>query len=294
MPAELRESSPEVAEPALKKRNIAKTTNKVNDEGISECFKVIRTKFYLSLAPCHLANPINGVKSQHLEPLVMKYHPKARGVVLSYFNITLSNERDGGESQTSLVKVNDASPFAFLWATVDLLIWQPQQGDVLEGYIYMQTQSHIGLLVHDTFNASLKFKNLPQDWEFVPSQADEYSEEQSSENSKFRSYGHWVDGNGTKVEGKIKFSVKRVNTAGRMVSLEGTLVSPESELDAQPVSTERRKLSTSAAAASNATHMRFDDEPDAPEVTEIPEAAAEDVPTYEKSDDEDASDDSSE
>ncbi|KAF3988308.1 hypothetical protein FT663_04054 [Candidozyma haemuli var. vulneris] len=294
MPAEVRESSPDVAEPALKKRNIAKTTNKVNDEGISECFKVVRTKFYLSLAPCHLGNPINGIKAQHLEPLVMKYHAKARGVVLSYFNVTLSNERNSSPGDKSdLIKVDDATPFAFLWATVDLLIWQPQPGDVLEGYIYMQTQSHIGLLIHDTFNASLKFKNLPQDWQFVPSQADEYGEEQGdSGNSKFRSYGYWTDENGTKVEGKIKFTVKVVNTSGRMVSLEGTLVSPESELDAQPISSERRKSSTSAAASVGANHLRFEDEDGAtesPQVTEIPAAAADEVPSYDKTEENDDS-----
>ncbi|PSK38829.1 hypothetical protein C7M61_002132 [Candidozyma pseudohaemuli] len=296
MPAEVRESSPDVAEPPLKKRNIAKTTNKVNDDGISETFKVVRTKFYLSLAPCHLGNPINGIKAQHLEPLVMKYNAKARGVVLGYFNVTLSNDRDSTD-KTSLVKVNDVTPFAFLWATVDLLIWQPQPGDVLEGYIYMQTQSHIGLLVHDTFNASIKVRNLPQEWEFVPSQADEYGEEQGdSGNSKFRSYGYWTDENGTKVEGKIKFTVRNVNTAGRMVSLDGTLVSPESELDAQPVSHERRKSSTSAAASAGANHLRFDDESDpteAPQVTEIPEAAAEEVPSYDNKEEEDSSSDES-
>ncbi|KAM3125366.1 hypothetical protein CJJ07_001515 [Candidozyma auris] len=297
MPAEVIDAASGVAEPAKKKRALAKTTNSVNEDGISECFKVVRTKLYVSLAPCHMGNAINGVKAQHLEPLVMKYNPQAKGVVLSYFNITLSQDRESSvkDGQAKLAKVNDSTPFTFLWATVDLLIWQPQPGDVLEGYIYMQTQSHIGLLVHDTFNASLKSKSIPQNWEFVPSQADEYGEEQGdSGNSKFRSYGYWTDENGTKIEGKIKFTVKTIHTSGKMVSLEGTLVSPESELDAQPV--ERRKSSTSAASAP-ATHVRFDEDSiEPPQVTEIPEAAADEVPTYDKDeedDDDSSSDDSS-
>lgn len=287
MPAEVRfESNNGFEEPPAKRRAPNKSTNVVNPEGTSECFRVVRTTMYVSLAPCYITNPINGIKAQHLDPLIMTYFPKADGVVLSYSNLNVSKEHhsvDSNGEPNTIAKVSDSSPFSFLWVNVDLLIWRPQIGDVLEGYIYMQTASHIGLLVHDTFNASIRMRNIPQDWEFVPSQADEFEAEQQEEgaSSKFRSYGYWADAEGTKVEGKITFTVRSIHTTGKMMSLEGTLVPPESELDAQPVFQERRGSNT--AAAPSGKHMKFDEEP-AGDATEGSEPKADVLPTYEDSD----------
>lgn len=288
MPAEVRTASEaDLNAPSTKRRALLKSSNPVNLDGLSECFQVVRSNLYVSVAPCHITNPINGIKAQHLDPLIMTYFPKAQGVVLSYSNITVSKEHhslDTNDQPITISKVGDSTPFSFMWITVDLLIWRPQIGDTLEGYIYMQTASHIGLLVHDTFNASIKFRNIPQDWEFIPSQADEFeesSEAAESKSSKFRSYGYWADASGTKVEGKISFTVRAIHSTGRMLSVEGSLVSPESEIDAQPVFQERRS-STAMSPVSN-KHMKFDDEP---VVAEIPEPKEDVIPTYEKSDDE--------
>lgn len=272
-----------------KKKQFAspKDINPVDGEGISECFQKFTASLYLSLAPCHISNPINGIKSQHLDPLIMSYFSKAKGVVLAYSNIKLSDDnisKDSDENTITVARITDSSPFTFLWVTVDLLIWRPQIGDTLEGYIYMQTASHIGLLVHDTFNASIKKFNIPPNWNFIPNQEDEFSEE-LNEAVKFKSFGHWADENEVKIEGKLKFKIKSIHTSGKIVSLDGTLIEPGSEIDAQPVFRERRLSSSSAQ--SNNKHRKFDDE-DIPTVTEIPEPIDEDLskmPGYSKSDD---------
>lgn len=281
-----------------KTRTIPKSTNPVNAEGLSECFRVARTSMYVSLAPCHISNPINGIKSQHLDPLVMKYFQKAQGVVLGYSNIVINSGECEVTGENEIVApVADLSPFAFMWITVDLLLWTPQIGDTLKGYIYMLTATHLGLLIHDTFNAYIRFRYIPQDWQFVPNQADEYAEsgnndEDTSGRNNFRSYGYWADQNGLKVEGKITFNVRAVYTSGKMISLEGSLVSPESELDAQPVheNTERSEVFAHAnAAVSTSNHIKFDSEPSAP----VPEAAKsqeDGVPGYENDSDVDSSD----
>lgn len=265
----------ELPAPKRKQFTIPKSTNPLNDEGVSETFQKITTSLYVSLAPCHLANPINGIKEQHLDPLVMTYFHKAQGVVLSYSNIKLSEDNittDSQENPISIARVEGSSPFTFLWITVDFLIWRPQIGDVLEGYIYMQTASHIGLLLHDTFNASIKKYNIPESWQFIPSQVDEYSDD-----GKFKSFGYWVDENEIKLEGKLKFTVKAIHTTGRVVSIEGTLIKPGAEQDAQPVFRER-KASTAAAPSQ---HKKFDDD-DLPAVTEIPEPKEDEaiIPAY--------------
>lgn len=65
-----------------------------------------------------------------------------------------------------------------------------------------------------------------------------------------------------------------------MLSLEGTLVPPESEIDAQPVSQERRGSTTGVPSG---RHMKFDEEP-IPEIVETTEQKVESIPTYEDSD----------
>lgn len=284
---------------ASKKSNsLPKSTNPIGEDGISECFRVARTSMYLSLAPCHISNPIDGIKQQHLDPLVMKYFPKGRGVVLGYSGIVI-NESEPSDSETQikevLATVSELSPFAFMWVTVDLLLWAPQVGDSLKGYIYMQTASHLGLLVHDTFNAFIRFRYIPQDWTFVPNQADDFGaaddqEDDNTRRSNFRSYGHWMDSAGLKVEGKITFTVRAILTSGKMISLEGTLVSPESELDAQPVhKTLTREQPSIEPTSTVNSHVKFDTEDTLHEkAATVAESQVDGVPGY------DASSDSSE
>ena len=220
----------------------------------------------------------------------MTYFPKAKGVVIAYSNLKLSPENkttDTDDNPIYVSTVSNSSPFTYLWVTVDLLIWQPNAGDIIEGYSYMQTASHIGLLVHDTFNATIKKLNIPAEWRFVPSQVDEYAESEQ-DTGKFKSFGYWVDENDVKIEGKIKFTVKSVHASGRVVSLAGTLIKPGSEKDAQPVIRERRS-SNSGVNASSGKHKKFDEE-DVPTVTEIPEPESESIesaiPTYINSEEE--------
>lgn len=272
---------------SIKKRKqsiIPKSSNPVGDDGISECFQKVTTHMYVSLAPMHLNNPINGLKAQHLDPMIMTYFPKAKGVVLAYSNITLSEDNittDSDNNVITIAKIEGSSPFTFLWITVDLLIWRPQAGDVLEGYIYMQTASHLGLLIHDTFNASIKKYNIPNEWRFIPSQEDELNDDASG---NFKSFGYWVDENETKVEGKLKFTIKSMQTSGKVVSAEGTLIKPGAEKDSQPIFRERRSSNSAQAGKSN-KHMKFDDEQDIPSVVEIEEPTEDTLPAYVKDSD---------
>lgn len=276
-------------ESSYKKRKslvIPKSTNPKNEDGISECFHKYSTALYVSLAPCHLNNPINGIKAQHLDPLVMTYFPKAQGVILSYSNIQLSGDnsaKDTEDNEITIAQIEGSSPFTFMWISVDFLVWKPQIGDVLEGYIYMQTASHLGLLIHDTFNASIKKYNIPNDWSFIPIQEDEI--EASEEDGKFRTFGYWQNEEGIKVEGKLKFTIKSIHSTGKVVSVEGTLIEPGRERESQPVARERRSSHTVVPAQNS--HMKFDDDIDdiAPKVTEFPSEIDNEIPGYTKADD---------
>ncbi|CUM65963.1 uncharacterized protein PRCAT00003617001 [Priceomyces carsonii] len=259
---------------------LSKSVNPVNDEGVAQCFYMVTSSMYISLAPCYTQHPINGIKSQHLDPMIMTYFSKAKGVVLSYSNIKISGRNKSIDSEgnpLTIARIEGSSPFTFFWISVDFLIWRPQVGDCLEGYVYMQTASHIGLLIHDTFNATIKKYNIPNTWRFLPSQQDEYSEDSTS---NFKSFGHWVTENDLRIEGKLKFNVKALHTTGRVISVEGTLISPGFELESQPIFRERRTSSTSQAVNS---HMKFNEEDNSmPMVPVIEETLGRDLPIYSK------------
>lgn len=234
--------------------------NQVGENGLSNCFYVFHTELYVSLAPIHLNNPINGIKAQHLDPLVMSYFPRARGVVLSYLNIKLDRQNESvnanGENVT-IARIEGSTPFTFMWVLVDLLVWRPLVGDVMEGYVYMQTASHIGLLVHDTFNASIKKLSIPHQWEFVPSQEDEIVDEFAL---LAKSFGYWADENGNRIDGKLKFIVKRVHLASKVLSLEGTLLEPGLEQESQPVLHKAHARGNDSQASSTGKHLKFDED----------------------------------
>lgn len=263
--------------------SFSQNTNKLDKDGFSECFHKLSVSLHVSLAPCFNRDPFRGVKVQHLDPMLMTYSSIARGVVIAYSDLRLSKENidEDSNDQKGLAKIANSSPFSFLWALVSLLIWKPQVGDVMEGYIYMQTPSHIGLLIHDTFNASIKKFNIPDDWNFVPNQEDEYLEDNDG-HSKFKSFGYWMDNTGARVEGRLRFTVKSIHTTGKVVSLEGTLLNPSSEKDAQPVTF---LANESSQSESTSHHKKFDEEGDGKNVTvsEIPEPKDDDfeqLPKY--------------
>ncbi|KAF5096477.1 hypothetical protein D0Z00_002767 [Geotrichum galactomycetum] len=285
--------------------------NPVDANGLSQCFHKVSTTIYVSLAPVYTQNPTAGIKSQHLDPLLMTYFPSVDGVVLSYSNLRLLGKDEDLSVQPGeavMAKVMYDSPFSYLWIAVDFLVWRPQAGDKVEGWVNLQSPSHIGLLIHDTFNASIKRDAIPSDWYFEPLQADEEAEydenaeltntvdaaaaelektEQAAASDAKKQFkgpkvlGHWFDAKGTRVEGKLKLTVRSVNVNGKFITVQGTLV----DLEALPVDYKSRKIITPTGAGSSASsnsttknaaagkHMKFD-ESDSESAQESPKVAS--------------------
>ncbi|KAH3687405.1 hypothetical protein WICPIJ_001618 [Wickerhamomyces pijperi] len=212
-----------------KRKQAPPSTNPVNSDGLSECFHKVRTSLYVSLAPVYLSNPLEGIKAQHLDPLLMKHFAKLNGVVISYTDLQLSNSSAESDDEQLMAKVNAHSPFCFLWVSAEFLIWKPLIGDNIEGNIYIQSPSHIGLLINDTFNASIKRSQIPPNWTFKANEADAGDEEDS------KNLGQWFDENDMPIEGKLQILVKGIHTSGRVVSVEGSLITPGMEVESQPV-----------------------------------------------------------
>lgn len=198
------------------------------------------TSFYLALSPIAHHFPLEGLCAEHISPLILTYYAPLKGVVLSYNSPRLSESPEKGakvskgrDAKTVLGTSVDEYAVTFVWLTVDLLIFKPQRGAVLEGYVNLQNESILGLICYNYFNAGIERSRLPKDWQWV---ADETTEESGEMSRKGRreAAGHYVNGEGNKVEGKIIFKVKDFEaTAGAemgsgSINIYGTLLA-ESE-----------------------------------------------------------------
>jgi DNA-directed RNA polymerase I subunit RPA43 len=250
------------------------STNPKDDRNLSECFHKVTTHLYVSLAPVHTHEPLKGIKQQHLDPLLMSYFPPAEGVVLAHYNLKLCGQDEKSsqdEDRPVMARIMYDSPFAYMWISVDLLVWKPMPGDVLEGWINLQSPSHIGLLVHDTFNVTIKRDAIPKGWVFIPNQADddnvgEDADEEDNTNDKGssnqsgpRSLGHWIDETGSRIDGKLRFTVKSLNVSARIVSVQGSLLKPgEVREDLTKLNTHNTNQDT----ATQKKHVKFENDDD--------------------------------
>ncbi|KJK87773.1 hypothetical protein H633G_08379 [Metarhizium anisopliae BRIP 53284] len=203
---------------------------------------------YEPLYPNGWAQPITSCQYQHLQHLQNKYVPSLRGVLLNYKNVALgpSPGRDGAamddETPTTVVSQNEYA-VGFGWITADVELFVPSRGAWMEGSVNLQTEGHIGVVCYGKFNASVEARRLPPAWKWVSNESPEAHgfEETASVITaddhgvvrQIHSTGFWVDGNGDRVKGRVRFRIRNFDagTSGETsyLSLEGTMLDKDSE-----------------------------------------------------------------
>jgi DNA-directed RNA polymerase I subunit RPA43 len=195
-------------------------------------FHTQTASFYLSLAPITQRFPLEGACAEHLSPLILTYYPPLRGVVLSYSNARIAEEPLGKGSDQVLVRCVDEYGPGYVWVTAEFLIFKPQRMAQLEGYINLQNEGHLGIVCWNLFNASIERQRLPKDWKWVS------IEDAKKDTTLDVSYaedgaGHFVDGEGKKVEGMVQFKVKDIESSHDrergFLSIQGTMLDDEAE-----------------------------------------------------------------
>ncbi|MCJ1476462.1 hypothetical protein MMC13_005128 [Lambiella insularis] len=216
--------------------------------------------FYLTLSPICQSFPVQGLCAEHLSPLLLTYYPPFSGVILSYSNARLTEEpQRASTTETTgavLAKSVDEYAVSFVWLTADFLVFKPQKGRWVEGWINLQNESHVGLVCWNLFNASIEAKQLPKDWKWIPAgnltssktklkrgHEEISAEEHQGTNGASQSNpialqedeGHFEDADGKRMEGSIRFRVKDVETSSStdreksFLSIVGTLLGVEEE-----------------------------------------------------------------
>ncbi|KAI0179401.1 hypothetical protein GGR52DRAFT_304848 [Hypoxylon sp. FL1284] len=223
---------------------------------------------YLPLFPSGLVEPIEGFADQHLRPLLNRYVPSFRGVLLAYRNPRLG-EAPGKGSLTEESAMEDAvllesiNEYAvnFGWLTVEVDLFRPTRGSWMEGSVNLQGEGHIGVVCWDMFNASIEASRLPQGWRWIDllskdketakssgKKSDrkktaeeaklptpEPPEDEENDETQIHTTGYWVDEAGTRIRGgaKLYFRIKHyeVGISGDYgyLSIEGTMLGEEEE-----------------------------------------------------------------
>ena len=203
---------------------------------------------YEALYPNGWAQPVTNCEYQYLQHLQNKYVPSLRGVLMSYENVSLGPEpgREGAATNDeTLTTVSSFNEYAvgFGWITADVDLFVPSRGAWMEGSVNLQTEGHIGVVCFGKFNASIEARRLPPSWKWVSNEAPEAAgfEETASVITaddhgvvrQVHSTGFWVDVNGDKIKGKIRFRIRNFDagTSGEStyLSLEGTMLDKDSE-----------------------------------------------------------------
>lgn len=203
---------------------------------------------YEPIYPVGWAQPVTNCEFHYLRHLQNKYVPSLRGVLMNYKNVALGDEpsrvgaaRDDDEPTT--LKSQREYGVGFGWITADVDLFVPSRGAWMEGSINLQTEGHIGVVCFGKFNASIEARRLPPSWKWVSNEDPEAEgmEETASivapdEHGvvhQIHSTGFWVDANGDKVKGKIRFRIRNfdVGISGETtyLSLEGTMLDKASE-----------------------------------------------------------------
>jgi DNA-directed RNA polymerase I subunit RPA43 len=220
-------------------------------------FHLQTTSLYLPLSPISQSSALTGLCAEHLSPLILTYYPPLRGIVLSYSNVRLSETPSPDSSSTNeplpvLAKSVDEYAVSFIWATADFLVFRPQKGTWIEGYVNLQNESHLGLVYLNLFSASIPRSYLPKSWKWIedPSSSGpsnpKTAEKRSRGSAEVEGQGHFVDENGNKVDGMVRFRIRDFETQARIesdrgfVSIEGTLLSAEEEREVEMKEREKR------------------------------------------------------
>lgn len=211
--------------------------------------------------PAAFDEPLTKTAREYLDPMLNRYSPKFKGVLLAYKNVNLSEQprradpKNPPTDDTPVVLESvECYALPFAWLTADLHLFIPSRGAWMEGVINLQSEGHIGVVCFDKFNASISRRSLPRGWTWVDQPEEEEPEPAAEEDPffdaqeqpgevdegkkaeqvpKLRSSGYWLDRNGEKVTGKIYFRIKNFSSGSTgdytYLSLQGTMLDDEAE-----------------------------------------------------------------
>lgn len=219
----------------------------------SSPFHSITSTLYLPLSPISLSqtHALASLQSEHLSPLLLTYYRPFGGIVLAYDNATLSSTPPAkdtttglaGESVFALARTAGEYGVLYVYLTATFLVFRPERGQTLDGWINVQTEGFLGAVVLNLFSVGIECKRLPRSWRWVgPGQGGNKAKGSAASkggdvnvDDDDDALGYFMNETGERVRGALSFRVRDVDVipgAERdkgFISIEGTLLPPDEE-----------------------------------------------------------------
>jgi DNA-directed RNA polymerase I subunit RPA43 len=144
-------------------------------------FHSVRLSLYLPLSAISLSpsTALASIQAEHLSPLLLTYYGPARGIILAFTDTVLSSTPPDPSSPPSptrqqqkdstpiLARCADDYGVSYTWLTATFLVFRPAPGDTLSGWTNVASDTFIGLIVYNYFQAGVARPRIPRDWRWV-------------------------------------------------------------------------------------------------------------------------------
>ncbi|OJD17643.1 hypothetical protein AJ78_02293 [Emergomyces pasteurianus Ep9510] len=153
------------------------------DSTESSPFHLITATLYVPLSPISISptHALSSLQAEHLSTLLLTYYPPLRGVVLAYSNASISSTPPSLSSSTTTHNPDeDQNPqpltlalsageygVLYVYLTATFLVFRPERGQLLEGWINVQSDGFLGAVVYNLFSVGIERRRLPADWQWV-------------------------------------------------------------------------------------------------------------------------------
>ncbi|KIW08994.1 uncharacterized protein PV09_00892 [Verruconis gallopava] len=236
-------------------------------------FVTTTASFKVTIPPVAQLYPLEGALAHYISPLLLTWHPQLDGIILAYNNAKLHTcpplaRTIKDEEDQPMAQAIDECAAPYIWLTLDALVFQPKKGLELEGYLNLQNESHITLILWNFFTVTIDYKHLPKSWVWQ-----EYYEEngkliadrevaEGGDKPMRRSdeqWGAWYDGQGNAISGLLRFRIRDwdcappgANGEGSFLSLSGSMLTIDEERQLEACMKEENRLRREASAGPRA------------------------------------------
>ena len=144
-------------------------------------FTLTTATMYLPLSPVSISttHALQSLLAEHISPLLLTYYPPLKGVVLAHSNASISTTPPGS-SPPSTSTAQDPNPkpmtlattageygVLYVFLTATFLVFRPQRGQILDGWVNVQSEGFLGAVVLNLFSVGIERKRLPKNWNWI-------------------------------------------------------------------------------------------------------------------------------
>ncbi|OJZ81464.1 hypothetical protein ASPFODRAFT_145768 [Aspergillus luchuensis CBS 106.47] len=180
------------------KKSQSKTSTSTSKPTIPDSpYTLTTATLYLPLSPISISptHALASLLAEHLSPLLLTYYAPLKGIVLAYSNASISSTPP--PSSTNIVNAEDPNlpqPLTlartageygvlYVYLTATFLVFRPQRGQILEGWVNVQSEGFLGAIVLNLFSVGIERKRLPPSWKWIPPGEELEEEEQQQQTS---------------------------------------------------------------------------------------------------------------